>query len=292
LLISKSLPEVVLFSIDLSLKHQKEKMLISVPPLYPFECQVLNLLDQCISKFTSNHNPRKLHLEKIKKLFYPTARYGYDQYMVEFLEMIFKPQNIYFINSDKDRLNYDEIPKQAKNYLCFVLSKDKIYYVDNEKKSFKPLDDQCKPALIRYFPEGFSSRIEEKERNILAIEALTGYKTNQLIEFLHEKYWWNHNPIVYLRDNMIRIIREHQKLLGSAIKDPYRRSDLGQIHAFLLADAKEEIVELKQKDLLSSPSSPFPSSESSMQSSKEKSANDSEFSEEQSAQKDKRASPL
>lgn len=287
LIISKSFPEVMLYSTDLSLKKQKKETLVSVPVLYPFECQVLNLFDQCISKISGKHNPRKLHLEQIKKLFYPIAGFGYDHYMVEFLEKMFRPQPIYFINSDQDRLSFDKIHREAKVYLCFILHKNKIYHIDNEKKSFNPLDDKYKPALIKYFSSGYPIKIEANEKNILAIEALTGYKTNKLIKFLNESYWWNHNPIVIFRDNINQLLREHIKQIGNAIKDVARKSDLGQSHAFLLSDDKEDVIRVEQKNSSSHSSSLSPSSKSAQTPSKEEASNDSEFLEEQFASKRK-----
>lgn len=253
LLISKSDPSVELYSSDILKPLKKEsKMLMTVPSLYPFECKVLNIFDQSIAKFSGDYNPRKLYLERMKELFCRQTLWESDQVMIDFLESMFKPtQRIYFIKSSDDNLNYETINKMAWDYPGIVLHQDKIYYIDHEKKSFKRLDDKYKIIFIEYFKNKSPVTFESNEKKIAAIESSIGIKSNEMLIFLKERYWWHSNPMIAFKNNINLLLREYQKRQEGYVENEYRASDLREKHLRINrmdVKAEEQLLRLDKKE--------------------------------------------
>jgi hypothetical protein len=312
-LISKALPEVVLYSSDLWVKQLKKHrtMLVPIEPLYPFQCKILKVFDECLSKW-SDRNPRKRYLKQEREIFCNTAMFGYDQEIVNYLEALFQLKEVYFINSKEDKLSYAELPLKTQGHLCFILHNKKIYYVDHTKKTFVQMDDKFKIHFERYFKKPITC--EQNKKAIIEIELLTGYKTNKMLELLNERYWLSSNPIILFRNHIHDLVDQHKKELKDLVKDVYRKSDLAVEHPFIQlggieADLQLDQKEMKEKTFPESPPSaassqsdsnaPFsksPSSEGSEPLSEvaseaaSEASNDQEFLEKESMQRGKRTS--
>lgn len=197
---------------------------------------VISVFDRCIAQLKEKGNPRlQLFLEKLKQQFIDEiGGVYYDEFIVDFLVDMFKPvKRIYFIKNNQE--NLDDAVLQTKKFPSLVLHKEKIYYFDIDIKSFAPLalSEKNKKMLIQYFKE---EPYYVQANEIIKIEALLGIRTNKIMDFLNEWYWFQKNPIQVFRNEINLLMAEHIRELGEAIQDRNRRSDLGAFHLISPSD--------------------------------------------------------